>query len=91
MGCSGGRASAASPLTSLSAFAKTTPIVAIDADDIGGVVRGSTLLIDASLDEDLLRPFWPTVEVTGMIEVDTPHQRITQIAHPFSKDTATPL
>ena len=30
----------ASPLTTLRAFAQTAPIVAIDADDIGGVVRG---------------------------------------------------
>ena len=53
---------------------------------IGGAWRVPTLLIDASLDEDLLRPYWHTVEVIGRIEVETPHQRITQIAHPFSKD-----
>ena len=57
---------------------------------IGGAWRVPTLLIDASLDEDLLRHFWPTVEVTGRIEVETRHQRITQIAHPFSKDMLVP-
>ena len=34
---------------------------------IGGAWRVPTLLIDANLDEDLLRPFWPAVEVTGRI------------------------
>ena len=57
---------------------------------IGGAWRVPTFLIDASLDEDLLRPSWSTVEVTGRIEVETPHQRITQIAHPFSKDMLAP-
>ncbi len=57
---------------------------------IGGAWRVPTLLIDANLDEDLLRPFWPTVEVTGRIEVETPHQRITQIVHPFSKNMLAP-
>jgi putative DNA primase/helicase len=57
---------------------------------IGVAWRIPTLLIDASLDEDLLRPYWPAVEVTGRIAVETPHQRIAQIAHPFSKDMLAP-
>ena len=39
-----------------------------------------TLLIDATLQADLIRPFWPTVEVTAEIAVEMPHQHVIQVA-----------
>lgn len=45
-----------------------------------------TLLIDATMHEDLIRPYWPQLEVTAKIDVTTPHQRIVQFPdRAFSK------
>lgn len=41
--------------------------------------RKPTLLIDATLQPDLIRPFWPTLEVTAEISVGMPHQHVTQV------------
>ena len=38
-----------------------------------------TLLIDAILQLNLVRPFWPGVELTAAIQVETPHQHIRQV------------
>ena len=52
--------------------------------DIGKDWLVPTLLIDASLNEALIKPFWPSVEVVARIDVEAPHQRVWQCAHPFS-------
>ena len=41
--------------------------------------RKPTLLIDATLQVELIRPFWPTVEITAEIAVATPHQHVRQV------------
>ncbi|RYJ02901.1 MAG: hypothetical protein EON47_06000, partial [Acetobacteraceae bacterium] len=38
-----------------------------------------TLLLDAVLDVNLVRPYWPQVQVTAEIEADAPHARIRQL------------
>ncbi len=38
-----------------------------------------TLHLDATLNADLLRPYWPNVEVTAEIEARTPHMRVRQL------------
>ena len=35
-----------------------------------------TLLIDATLDIELVRPYWPNIKEVARIDVQTPHQRI---------------
>ena len=52
--------------------------------DIGKDWLVPTLLIDASLNEALIKPFWPSVEVVARIDVEAPHQRVWQCVHPFS-------
>jgi putative DNA primase/helicase len=37
-----------------------------------------TLLLDATLNPDLVRPYWSQLEVTADIEVATPHMRVRQ-------------
>ncbi len=52
-----------------------------------------TMLIDATFDEELVRPYWPMLEVKGKIEVNAPHMRVRQdVRRSFSKATffATP-
>lgn len=45
-----------------------------------------TLLIDATLDIELVRPFWPRVEHKGAFDVETPYQTIRQATgRSFSK------
>ena len=45
-----------------------------------------TLLIDATLDIELVRPFWPRVEHKGAFDVATPYQTIRQATgRSFSK------
>ena len=41
--------------------------------------RVPTLIIDALLDERLVKPFWPRVQVTARISVTTPHTRFLQV------------
>ncbi len=44
------------------------------------------LLIDATLQLDLVRPIWPQITMTGEVAVDAPFQHVTQIAdRSFSK------
>ena len=38
-----------------------------------------TIHIDATLNVDLLRPYWPTVQMTAEIDVRAPHMRIRQL------------
>jgi putative DNA primase/helicase len=38
-----------------------------------------TLLIDATLNLDLVRPMWPSVQLVADVAVETPHQRIWQV------------
>jgi putative DNA primase/helicase len=38
-----------------------------------------TLIMDATMDVDLLRPYWPQVKMVADIKVAAPHQRITQL------------
>jgi putative DNA primase/helicase len=48
--------------------------------------QAPTLLIDAILDLDLVRPFWPQAELTADVAAATPHQRVSQVVDvSFSK------
>ena len=38
-----------------------------------------TLVLDATLDPVLLRPYWPAVELTADVRAEAPHQRIRQV------------
>ena len=58
--------------------------------EIGKGWQVPTLLIDASLNEALIKPYWPSVEVVARIDVETPYQRVWQCIHPFSKSMLTP-
>lgn len=50
-----------------------------------------TLVLDALLDPDLLRPYWPTIRVTARIEASTPHMRVRQlIGRDWSKSALVP-
>ena len=45
-----------------------------------------TLLLDATLNVDLVRPFWPDVQLVADVAAETPHQRIHQVTdRSFSK------
>lgn len=54
--------------------------------------RRPTLLMDATLQMDLIRPFWSNVEKTADVLVQMPHQRVTQVVdRAYSKShTSTP-
>ncbi|MBV8520697.1 MAG: hypothetical protein JOY71_00950, partial [Acetobacteraceae bacterium] len=41
--------------------------------------QAPTLILDALLDPDLVRPFWPQVELTANVAAEAPHQRIWQV------------
>lgn len=45
---------------------------------VGKAWRVPTLHMDALLNADLLRPYWPQIEVTAEIEAHAPHQRVRQ-------------
>jgi putative DNA primase/helicase len=45
---------------------------------VGKAWRVPTLHMDALLNPDLLRPYWPQIEVTAEIEAHAPHQRVRQ-------------
>ena len=50
-----------------------------------------TLLVDAVLDTNLVRPFWPNIEGIGQFNVHAPHQVIRQAAgKSFSKAALAP-
>ncbi len=51
-----------------------------------------TLLIDATLDLNLVRPYWPTVELTAELLADAPNQHIRQVVdRSFGKSAIEPL
>lgn len=47
--------------------------------DIRAGWKCPTVIIDALLNADLLRPYWPQIEVTADIEIQAPHQRVYQV------------
>lgn len=50
-----------------------------------------TLILDALLNPDLVRPYWPQVEVTAEIEATTPHMRVRQqIGRDWAKSALVP-
>jgi putative DNA primase/helicase len=60
--------------------------------DIGEAWRVPTLVIDASLDEQLVRPYWPQLEVTARLNVETPHMTVRQATgRAYSKAMLQPL
>jgi len=51
-----------------------------------------TLILDATLNVDLLRPHWPQVEVTAELLATAPHQHIRQVIdRAYSKSMLEPL
>ncbi len=51
-----------------------------------------TLLIDATLNVDLIRSYWPDVELTAELLADAPHQTIRQVVdRAYSKSAIEPL
>jgi putative DNA primase/helicase len=48
------------------------------ADQIAEDWKAPTLHIDATLDIDLVRPYFPTAELRAVIEAEAPHQHIVQ-------------
>ena len=60
--------------------------------DVHSTWNVPTLLVDAFLDERLLKPFWPTLELKARIDVATPHMRLHQVAgRSFAKSMLAPL
>ena len=47
--------------------------------DVAAGFRAPTLIIDATLQLDLIRPIWPAVVLAGEIAVAAPFQRVTQV------------
>jgi putative DNA primase/helicase len=47
--------------------------------DIRAGWKCPTVIIDALLNPDLLRPYWPQIEVTADIEILAPHQHVYQV------------
>jgi putative DNA primase/helicase len=47
--------------------------------DVPNSWRAPTLLLDAMLPPDLLRHYWPDLDVVAEIEAQTPHMRVRQI------------
>jgi len=51
-----------------------------------------TLILDATLNAELVRPYWPNVEVMADVRVATPHQRIFQVIdRAYSQTMLKPL
>lgn len=51
-----------------------------------------TLLIDATMNVDLVRPFWPDVRLTAELLADAPHQRIRQVVdRSYGKSAIEPM
>ena len=38
-----------------------------------------TLILDATMDVNLLKPYWPTIEMTADIAITAPHQHVLQV------------
>jgi putative DNA primase/helicase len=50
-----------------------------------------TLILDAILDAELLRPYWPQVRVTAEVEAETQHMRVRQlVGRDFPKSALLP-
>jgi putative DNA primase/helicase len=59
--------------------------------EVGKAWRVPTLLVDAVLDTNLVRPYWPNIEDKGQFNVQAPHQVIRQAAgKSFSKAALAP-
>jgi putative DNA primase/helicase len=59
--------------------------------EVGKAWRVPTLLVDAVLDTNLVRPFWPNIESKGQFNVQAPHQVIRQATgKSFSKAALAP-
>jgi len=51
-----------------------------------------TLLIDATMNIDLVQPYWPNVQLTAELLADAPHQTIRQVVdRAYSKSAIEPL
>ena len=51
-----------------------------------------TLLIDAVLNPELVRPLWPQVQMTADVQVETPHQHVRQVIdRAYAKSRLEPL
>ncbi len=51
-----------------------------------------TLLLDATMNIDLVRPYWPHVEVTAQLLAEAPHQHVRQVIdRAFSKSMLDPI
>jgi hypothetical protein len=58
----------------------TTPAIHIKGrKDVHESWHVPTLLMDATMQPDLVRPFWPRMELTADIRVKTPHQYVVQV------------
>ncbi len=54
--------------------------------------RVPTLLLDATLNMDLVRPYWPQVELTAELFAEAPHQHIRQVVdRAYSKSMLDPV
>lgn len=54
--------------------------------------KAPTLLLDALLPVDLVRPFWPGVELVADVQAAMPHQRIRQdVSRPYALSMLEPL
>ncbi len=60
--------------------------------DVADGWKAPTLLLDALLPVDLVRPFWPDVELTADVQAAMPHQHIYQVQDKaFAKSMLIPL
>ena len=51
-----------------------------------------TLLLDATMNADLVRPYWPHLEVTVQLLAEAPHQHVRQVIdRAFSKSMLDPI
>ena len=51
-----------------------------------------TLLLDATMNVDLVRPYWPHLEVTAQLLAEAPHQHVRQVIdRAFSKSMLDPI
>jgi putative DNA primase/helicase len=54
--------------------------------------QAPTILVDALLNLDLVRPFWPQVDLVADVQADAPHQHIRQVVDcSFAKSRLEPL
>jgi putative DNA primase/helicase len=59
--------------------------------DVAAGWRVPTIILDALLDPDLLRPYWPQIQVVADIEIEAPHQHVYQVIdQTFAKTRLVP-